>query len=77
MLAESSTDGGMVTQVVDGDTKSARRCTLTRAASEMGVHRRADVNAATGAQTTDDDRDRPTPLQVSVRTPRPHRTIDY
>ena len=77
MLAESMTDGGMVTQVVVGDAgKSgvpARRCTLTRTCSEMGVHRRREMNAAAGgaggADLADNDQDRPTPLQVSARPP--------
>ena len=66
MLADSAvTDGGMVSQV---GAKSGRRCTLTRASSEMGVHRRRDVDVAAACRdlTVDDaDRDRHMPLQVA------------
>ena len=62
MLADSVNDGGMVTQVVGADT--TRRGKLTRASSELGVHRRRDVETG-GAEVADHDQDRPTPLQVT------------
>jgi len=66
MLADSATDRGLVVQVTGSNTDLAgRRCTLIRATSELGVHRRGEV-ATEGTEVVDGEEDRPTPLQVTV-----------
>jgi len=64
MWMSSTTDHGVVVKI-SRDTEVGRRCTLIRASSELGVHRRGDVVCG-GADGADGEEDRPTPLQVPV-----------
>ena len=64
MWMSSTTDRGVVVKI-SRDAEVGRRCTLIRASSELGVHRRGDVVCG-GADDADVEGDHPTPLQVPV-----------
>jgi len=69
MLADSAAehacaDGRVLVQITGDIADTGRRCTLIRASSELGVHRRTEDGVTGGAQDADGEVDRPTPLQV-------------
>ena len=64
MFTESTTDRGVMVGITVA-TEPGHRCTLIRASSELGVHRRGEVDDG-GVEGADGEEDRPTPLQVRL-----------